>query len=164
MISAILATTPSGGIGNRGTLPWPNHSGDMAWFKRHTSGHVVVMGRNTWDDHSMPNPLPGRMNYVISSRPLSQPYASTQHIHGDINEQLESIDHRHPDKEIFVIGGKQIYEQAHSKIQRIYLTRMSGNYFADTRLNLDSFLREFRIYSVRPGNGCTYEIWNRVFF
>ena len=55
MICSILASTNLGGIGNRGTLPWPKHPQDMIWFKEHTENQIVVMGRNTWDDPKMPN-------------------------------------------------------------------------------------------------------------
>lgn len=162
MISSILASTPSGGIGNRGTLPWPHQKGDMAWFKKHTINNVVVMGRKTWEDPLMPKPLPDRINYVVTNRRLLESGAFT--IQGDVTQQLKVIEKSYPKKEIFVIGGQQIYEATKDIVQRVYLTRINGNYFADTRLQLESYLRCFRIRSVRPGTDCTYEVWDRVFF
>lgn len=162
MISSILASTPSGGIGNRGTLPWPKHSGDLAWFKNHTIDNIVVMGRKTWDDPLMPKPLPNRINYVITNRRLYETGAFI--LQGDLKERLQAIDKEFPKKEIFVIGGKQIYEATADIVQRVYLTRIQGNYFADTRLDLDRYLRLFQISSVRPGENCTYEVWDRKFF
>ena len=61
MIKAILACDDYGGVSKNGTLPWPNNSTDLQWFKSNTAGHVVVMGSTTWDDPHMPRPLPKRL-------------------------------------------------------------------------------------------------------
>ena len=59
MKTMILASTPSGIIGDNGKLPWPRLEGDLKRFKERTLGHVVIMGRNTFN--SLPNgPLPER--------------------------------------------------------------------------------------------------------
>ena len=163
MISAIVASTPLGGIGNHGTLPWPTHKEDMAWFRKHTLNNIVVMGRTTWDDPHMPNPLPDRTNVVATTRPLLDPL-SAKRISGDIAEEVLELQNNFVNKDVFVIGGKKLFEQCQNIVQRVYLTRMSGNWFADTRLNLDQWLATFQIKSVKPGTNCTYEIWDRVFF
>lgn len=163
MISAIVASTSFGGIGNRGTLPWPVHKEDMAWFRKHTLGNVVVMGRTTWDDPKCPNPFPDRINVVATNRFLTDPL-SAKRISGDIAEEVVSLQNTFPDKNIFVIGGKEIFEQCQHVVQRVYLTRMNGNWFADTKINLDQWLSMFQLKSVKPGTDCTYEIWDRIFF
>lgn len=163
MIAAILATTPTGGIGFRGTLPWPKNREDLSWFKSLTEHHIVVMGRNTWNDPKMPKPLPNRDNYVISSKNIE-----VEHRHraiwipGNLKENIKKIELSNPDKTVFVIGGRQVYESAHDLIDRIYLTRIKLNYQTDTRLNLDRFLQGFRLMTVKPGEQGTYEIWERV--
>lgn len=163
MISAIVASTSSGGIGNRGTLPWPMHKEDMAWFRKHTLGNVVVMGRNTWDDPKFPNPLPDRVNVVVTGRPLTDPL-SAKRISGDIVEEVISLQKTFSDKNIFIIGGKEIFNQCQNIVERVYLTRMLGNWFSDTRIELDKWLTTYQIKSVKPGNECTFEIWDKVFF
>tara|TARA_A100001015_G_C14539119_1_gene537205 strand:+ start:53 stop:565 length:513 start_codon:yes stop_codon:yes gene_type:complete len=60
---AIVAVSQNGVIGKNGDLPW-RLAEDLKWFKKITMGHVVLMGRKTWD--SLPFPLPGRKNWVIS--------------------------------------------------------------------------------------------------
>jgi len=162
MICSILAATPFGGIGNRGTLPWPKQPEDLRWFRQHTLGHVVVMGRKTWDDPLMPKPLADRVNCVASSKPLKSFYA--RRLNGDILEEVSALEKDFPNKNIFIIGGKSIYESTEKLVQRVYLTRIKGNYFADTRIDLDRYLACFRIKTVRPGQECTYEIWDRVLF
>jgi len=165
MICSILASTSLGGIGNRGTLPWPKHKEDLAWFKEHTTNQIVVMGRNTWEDPQMPKPLPNRINYVVSSHHVAKEYQHlVRWIPSDVTGNINQIQKENPKNDVFIIGGQQLYETTEPLIERVYLTRMKGGWFADTRIDLERYLRCFRIYSVRPGNNCTYEIWNRVIF
>ena len=120
------------------------------------------MGRNTWDDPMMPNPLPNRVNFVVTNRKLNVIQART--INGDISQEVTEIKERFPDKKVFVIGGKSIYEATQNIVERVYLTRIKGAWFSDTRIDLEQYLLDFRLYSVRPGHNCTYETWNRISF
>lgn len=165
MICSILAATNLGGIGNRGTLPWPKHKEDLAWFKEHTTNQIVVMGRNTWEDPMMPKPLPNRVNYVVSSHHVDKKYQhQVRWVPGDAVDNIKQIQKQNSNQDVFIIGGKQLYEATESIVERVYLTRMKGAWFTDTRIDLDRYLACFRISSVRPGTNCTYEIWNRVLF
>ena len=165
MICSILASTNLGGIGNRGTLPWPKHTQDMIWFKEHTENQIVVMGRNTWDDPKMPKPLPNRINYVVSRHHVDKEYQHlVRWIPSDAMDNIKQIQKQNPKQDVFIIGGKQLYDATESIVERVYLTRMKGAWFADTRIDLERYLTCFRISGVRPGNNCTYEIWNRVLF
>ena len=165
MICSILAATNLGGIGNRGTLPWPKHPQDMIWFKEHTENQIVVMGRNTWDDPKMPKPLPNRINYVVSNRHVDKEYQHlVRWIPSDAVDNIKRIQKQNPKQNVFIIGGQQLYDATESIVERVYLTRMKGAWFADTRIDLERYLTCFRIYGVRPGNNCTYETWNRVIF
>lgn len=162
MIISILASTSMGGIGNRGTLPWPHNKEDMRWFAKHTSEQIVVMGRNTWDDPKMPKPLPDRVNVVVSNNPI--PDYQVRRISGDISEQVLALQSQFPSKDVYVIGGRQIYEATADIVDRVILTRIKGNYWCDTRLQLDRYLAAFRIRSVTPSPVCTFEIWDREMF
>ena len=62
-MKAIAAVSQNGVIGKNGDLPW-RISGDLQWFKKITMGHVLLMGRKTWQ--SLPKALPGRENWVLS--------------------------------------------------------------------------------------------------
>jgi dihydrofolate reductase len=163
MISAILASTSYGAIGFRGTLPWPKHLEDLQQFKELTTNHIVVMGRKTWDDPMMPTPLPNRANCVFSNRPLENPL-DARLLTGDVCDNLKLLEQQFHNKEIFVIGGQSLYEEALPVIKRVYLTRIKGEYFADAKLNLERWLASFTIRSVRPGQNCTYEVWERTIF
>lgn len=162
MIKSILAATSMGGIGNRGTLPWPHNKEDLQWFKSHTEGHIVVMGRNTWDDPKMPKPLPNRVNVVVSNTPITN--YQVRRIYGDISAEVLALQQQFPDRDVYIIGGKQIYESTADIVDQVILTRVKGNYWADTRIQLERYLAPFRIKTVRPSTGCTYEIWDRDLF
>lgn len=165
MICSILAATNQGGIGNHGTLPWPKNTQDLAWFKEHTENQIVIMGRRTWEDPKMPKPLPNRINYVVSSTHVDQKYQHLVHwISGDAIANIKQIQKENSKKDVYVIGGRQLYEASEPLVERVYLTRMKGAWFADTRIELERYLACFRIYGVRPGANCTYETWNRVIF
>ena len=165
MIKAILAATPNGGIGNRGTLPWPKHSEDLKWFAKHTTNNIVVMGRNTWDDPKMPKPLPNRLNYVVSSRHVDRQYQhQVRWIPSNPVESILQIQKDNPSKDVYIIGGKQLYEACQDIVEEVLLTRIKGNYWTDTRVSLDRWLATYRIRSVMPGQNCTYETWRKEFF
>ncbi|MEY3900130.1 MAG: hypothetical protein RI962_1285, partial [Pseudomonadota bacterium] len=65
-LSLIVATDRSNGIGINNALPWRLPE-DLAFFKRITSGHTIIMGRKTFD--SIGRPLPNRRNIVITRNP-----------------------------------------------------------------------------------------------
>jgi dihydrofolate reductase len=165
MICSILASTSLGGIGNRGTLPWPKHKEDLSWFKEHTTNQIVVMGRNTWEDPMMPKPLPNRINYVVSSHHVAKEYQhQVRRIPGTPVDAIKEIQKANSKQDVYIIGGQKLYEATDNIVERVYLTRMKGNYWCDTRINLERYLSCFRIMTVRPGTNCTYEIWDRVLF
>ncbi len=64
LVSLMVAAARNGVIGREGRLPWRIPE-DMRWFRKHTMGKTVVMGRKTWE--SLPKaPLPGRTNIVVT--------------------------------------------------------------------------------------------------
>jgi dihydrofolate reductase len=165
MIISILASTNTGGIGNRGTLPWPHNKEDMRWFAKHTTNQIVVMGRNTWEDPKMPKPLPNRINYIVSSRHVDRQYQHlVRWIPGDPAANVLQIQKDNPGKDVYVIGGRQLYEATEPVVERVLLTRIKGAWFTDTRVQLDRMLACFQIKSVTPGDNCTYETWDRTFY
>jgi dihydrofolate reductase len=164
MINAIFATDLNGGLGFEGTLPWPHNSEDMAQFQRMTSGHIVVMGRRTWDDPKMPKPLFGRKNYVVSNSPLGGNYYQTQVIGGgDYVDQIVKLHDANPGQDVFVIGGKQILEDCKGILDKVYLTYLRGNYRIDTRIHLKNFLSGFTERYASSGKSCTFVRYEAIF-
>jgi len=162
MIKAIFAVDCWGGMGFKGTLPWPHNSADLKNFKSLTMGHVVVMGGKTYDDKSMPKPLKGRITYVATKRNFV-PYAST--IKGDIADEVLNLEKLHPDKTIWVIGGQQILEQCNHILDQIHLTHYKNSYRIDTKINLKSFLSGWIPIkaTVDPEDNFTVVIYENLF-
>ena len=163
MINCIFASDGQGNLGFNGTLPWPHNSEDMMRFRTLTEGHIVVMGRKTWDDPKMPKPLPGRTNFVFTTRPLFVSGAVA--IKGDVVTELQRIESAYPDKQIFVIGGKEIIEASSVICDYLYLTHMKGNFRSDTRLHLDRYLNGFRAMTAEPSEdrSCTFMVYKNRF-
>ena len=99
-------------IGLEGRIPW-HLPADLKFFKRTTLGHVIVMGRKTFD--SLGKPLPGRENVVLSRQPLDVP--GVRHA-ASPDEIVEPADGR----KLFVIGGAEIYRLALPWVTKCYET------------------------------------------
>jgi dihydrofolate reductase len=115
-ISIIAAVAQNNVIGKDNKLLWRLKK-DMQWFKKHTSGHCVLMGRKTFD--SLGKPLPNRKNIVITSKPSEN---SEDLIFFKNIEEGISYAKEHGETELFVIGGGEIYKQLLPKSETIYLT------------------------------------------
>ena len=111
-ISLITCYTPDYLIGANNKLPW-HLPADLARFKKITSGHIIVMGRKTYE--SLCRPLPNRTNVVFSRNRLQ---AQGCYVISSIDE-LKTIA---GDRECFVIGGAQIYRLFIPYASRIYHT------------------------------------------
>lgn len=125
-ISLIAAVAADNVMGNQGTLPWPPIKEDFAWFKSHTKGKPVIMGRKTWD--SLPaafKPLPGRRNIVISRSIKTLKGAEV------FSSVADAVAACH-EPEVMVIGGAEIYAQALPLAHRLYLTFIDADYVGDT--------------------------------
>ncbi len=111
-------------IGAYNSLPW-HLSEDLNHFKFLTTGHTIIMGRKTYE--SIGRPLPNRRNIVIS-RNIKNSYDGTEVVHSI--EDAFSISKN--DSEIFIIGGANIYEQALSFVDYLYITEIKKSYSGDT--------------------------------
>lgn len=114
-INIIVAVAQDGAIGKKGSLIW-HLPEDLKRFKRLTSGHTVIMGRNTWE--SLPKkPLPGRTNIVISRNPDF--VAEGAKLASSPEQALQMAA---DEDEVFIIGGEKIYKTFLPIAHRIYLT------------------------------------------
>lgn len=98
------------GAGNR--IPW-HLPEDFKWFKATTTGHVIVMGRKTFE--SIGKPLPDRTTIVLSRAGFAHPGVTTIRSLGEIVPLVA-------DCQVFICGGAQIYEQAIPLCSDLFLT------------------------------------------
>lgn len=160
MIRAILACDDEGGVSKNGTLPWPNNSLDLQWFKNNTAGHIVIMGSTTWDDPHMPRPLPKRTNILVTTRKEDYPGAD-DYINGNLVEEIKDIADATPGVITWIIGGPNIIEQTLDIIDEFYLSRISGNYDCDTHLPIAKIEELFKLSWFEENPEVTFEIWKK---
>ena len=128
MITILVAMSENGVIGNKGKLPW-HIPEDLKLFKKRTLGHLVIMGRKTYE--SLPKkPLPGRLNVVVSRETayVGTVWANSVRNAIEIGPLLTCRD---IDDEAFVIGGAEIYKQALPFADRILVSKIPGEYEGD---------------------------------
>ena len=99
-------------IGRGSEIPW-HLPEDFKWFKRMTTGHVVVMGRKTFE--SIGKPLPNRETIVVSRSGFAYPGVRTVASVDEIEVAKEA-------REVFICGGGQIYAEGLPRCSDLYLT------------------------------------------
>jgi dihydrofolate reductase len=123
-LSLIAAVASNGVIGRANQLPWRLPE-DLAYLKRVTLGHCVIMGRKTFE--SIGRPLPQRRNLVVTANPQWQ--ATGVEATGSLVEALA----RCPDEEeVFVLGGERLFRESLALAQRLYITHLDRDYPGDT--------------------------------
>jgi dihydrofolate reductase len=125
-ISLIAAMDVNNAIGYHNQLMW-HLPDDFKWFKKHTLGKPVIMGRNTMD--SLGKPLSGRLNIALSS--------TTDNIIDGFKHAFSMIEAMQmlPEgtDEVMVIGGGNIFKQVLPAADRLYITRIRHGFeLADT--------------------------------
>ncbi|HRI79757.1 MAG TPA: dihydrofolate reductase [Cyclobacteriaceae bacterium] len=134
IISLIAALTQNRVIGRNNTLPW-SLPDDMKYFMQTTKQHHVIMGRKNFD--SIPEkfrPLPNRTNIIVTRQPHFN--ALDCLVVHSIDDGL-SLAKKAGEKEVFIIGGAEIYKTTMPLVQRMYLTEIR------TALPGDTFFPEF---------------------
>ncbi len=159
-ITLIVAAAENNAIGKNNQMLW-HLPDDFKYFKQHTLDHSVVMGRKTYE--SIGKPLPQRRNIVLTK---------------DLNWFKEDIDvansldevltYCRDEREIFIIGGAKIYQQALPLAQKVLLTRVH------TTLNGDAYFPELppaewkkvsedrHVQDERHAYDFTFEVWERT--
>ncbi len=120
----IVAMTEKRLIGRGGTLPW-HLPDDLAFFKKTTSGHAIVMGRKTFD--SIGRPLPKRQNIVLTrDRTWSHEGVTVIHEPQELSAALEMPG------TVYIIGGAEIYQAFLPQTDALLVTHVKEDYLGDT--------------------------------
>jgi dihydrofolate reductase len=122
---AIAAMSLNRVIGAGNKIPW-HLPEDFKWFRKMTTGQVIVMGRKTYD--SIGRPLPNRTTIVLSRSPAN---IAGVRVVADLKD-LSSLERELAGREIFICGGAQIYEQALPLCSDLYLTLVKRTVEGDT--------------------------------
>jgi len=156
MIIGIVAISRNFAIGRGGKLPW-HYPADLRFFKRTTTGNVVVMGANTWA--SIGKPLPDRLNVVLSrSDELIVP---TEVIKGSRTEDVIDLA-KVATKDVFIIGGAHTYAAFADAIDKWIVTEIPETApDADTFMPV-GFLDDFEVHeTINLGDGLLVKVLHR---
>lgn len=124
-ISLIAAVAKNRIIGKDNQMPW-HLPADFAWFRQHTLGKSILMGRKTYE--SIGRPLPHRRNIVLT-RDTNWRAEGVEVVH-DLETVWSELSKR---EEVMVIGGGSIYAACLPFAERIYLTMIDAEIEGDTQ-------------------------------
>lgn len=125
-LSAIVAMAENRVIGKNNQLPW-HLPADLKHFKAITTGNPILMGRKTYE--SIGKPLPNRTNIIITR---DTNFTAPGCFVVNSIEKAITLASEQGSKEIFIIGGAEVYRQLLPHIERIYLTLVHSNIDGDT--------------------------------
>jgi dihydrofolate reductase len=121
--SIVVAISENNAIGKNNQLLWYLPA-DLKHFKNITTGHTVIMGRKTYD--SMGKPLPNRRNIIITRQDITIEGCEV------VKSIADALALGAGEKEIFILGGAEIYKQSINLTDRIYLTIVHQKFDADS--------------------------------
>ncbi|MFT4024858.1 MAG: dihydrofolate reductase [Flavihumibacter sp.] len=161
-LNMVVAAGENNAIGKDNRLLWrlPN---DMKFFKNVTWGLPVIMGRKTFE--SLGKALKGRTNIVLTRQPGFE--AAGIQV-ADTVENALSLAGTSFAKEVFIIGGAEIYKQTLPVTDRIYITRVHGSFEADSFFPaIDPALWKLHARLDFPADNkhaysYSFEVWNRT--
>ncbi|HTM91089.1 MAG TPA: dihydrofolate reductase [Flavisolibacter sp.] len=161
ILSLLVAADENNVIGKDNQLPWhlPN---DLKYFKNQTWAMPILMGRKTFE--SIGKPLQGRKSIVIT-RSNEWKHDGVEVVHS-VEEAIEKAK-EFDVKEIFVIGGAEIFQTAFGKANRIYLTRIHHKFDGDAYFpevsDKDWSLVQSRFCAADEKNKYdhTFQVWER---
>lgn len=143
MISLIVAVDKNFLIGNGNKLPW-HYSADLKYFKKLTINNAVLMGYNTYLSikNRLGRALPNRINYCLTYLDYLDDDVI---VVKDLEELLCSYKNS---GELFIIGGKMIYEMLLDKADRLYITKINKEFVGDVyfpHVNFDNYIQKSSI-------------------
>lgn len=153
MISIIFATDPNHLIGIDNDLPW-HYPEDLKYFKRITTNNTVLMGEQTFYSITsrLGHPLPNRKHIVASLEEFK--YEGVKHI----SDLIGFLKEEH-EEEIFVIGGKTIYELAFPYADKLYITHIKKEHVGNVYLKFS--LDDFKLISEEETENVIFAVYER---
>jgi dihydrofolate reductase len=118
IISSIVAVAKNNVIGKDNDMPW-HLPADLAYFKKTTQGHHIILGRKNFE--AIGRPLPKRTNVIVTRNKAFA--CSNCEVVYSVEEAMD-VAKTNKESEAFIIGGGTIYEQSKAYWQRLYLTEI----------------------------------------
>lgn len=160
-LASVAAVAENGVIGRDGELPWDSIPADKRQYRARVADSPVILGRPTFE--SMRDDLPGSAQIVLS-RTEHDYDVETAHHAGSVEpaiEVAESLAASLGSETVYVLGGGGIYELFQPHLDRMFLSRVPGEYDGDVyypEFDADEWLLELET----EYDGFTLEEWRRV--
>lgn len=156
MISIIVAIDNKNGFAKNKEIPW-YYKEDFQYFRKLTTGHICLMGKNTYQeinaiigDKGIDSVLPNRDCYVLSSTLDNITNAMVVHSFGDF---ITTTSELATDQQIFIIGGKTVYDAGLKLADRVYVTHINKDFDCDTFFDVKYLYDHFPFSAiVKPAN------------
>lgn len=167
-IKIIVALNEKYYIGKDNKLMW-HIPDDLKLFKNKTKGKIVVMGRNTYE--SIGKPLPDRMNIVISRDEdfIGNLNAedifinNTLRFYFDIDQLIERLEELPKDTEVFIIGGKSLYQQFLDRglVDEMYISHIYDSQKGDVRFPFINW-KEWKIMQKKKYDRFVFKKYKKI--
>jgi dihydrofolate reductase len=116
-IKLIVAVSEDNCIGFENDLVFKSKK-DLRRFKELTTNHIVVMGSKTYESIGS-KPLPNRINIVLSNKLVD----NNIYVYNDVNKILDDMLKYYPEKDIWIIGGENVYYQFKDIVDELHVTK-----------------------------------------
>lgn len=139
IVSAMVAVGKNDVIGKDNKLMWRLPQ-ELKYFKTTTMGHHLIMGRKTFESHP---PLPGRTSIILTRDGTYEAPEGCLIAH-TLTSAIE-IARSAGEREVFIVGGEEVYTLALPHIQKLYLTEVDFEGEGDAyfpKINLDEWKLE----------------------
>ncbi|MGH3472653.1 MAG: dihydrofolate reductase [Nocardioidaceae bacterium] len=157
-VTIMAAVARNGVIGRDNALPW-RLRGDLKRLKETTMGHVLVMGRRTYE--SIGRPLPGRTTIVVTRQRDWQPAEGLPaglHVAPDVPTALSRAEGL--DDQTFVFGGAEVYAETLPVADRLMITWVDAEPEGDAYFPAVEW-DEWSVVSTESLEGCERLIYER---
>ena len=156
MVNLIVAIGKNNLIGKGNELPW-HYKEDMLYFKRTTMSKKVIMGELTFKSiiSYINKPLPGRTSIIATLTDYTYPGIE---VTNDIINYLKQFP---KEEEIFIIGGKIIYDLTLDLADRLYITHINKDYSGDVYFKEIDYSK-YKPISEKVSGDLTFSIYERI--
>ena len=165
-ISLIAAMAENRVIGINNSLPWKLPA-DMQWFRKHTLGKPIVMGRKTFESFGG-RTLPDRTNIIITHDLNYSVDADVVIVHSIDAALQAAADSASNVEEAMIIGGASFYAQMLERADRFYITQVHGQFEGDAwfpeyeQLDWTEISREEHIADEKNAYDCSFIILEKT--
>lgn len=143
-------------IGRKGKIPWDIPE-DREFFKKSTMGHVIVLGRRSYEE--IGHALPGRKMIIVSRTLCQEQLPAEITVLPSLAKAIAYAGKCFPGKKIFLCGGAGIYREGMEIATDIYLTKVKQEVEGDTYFPFIS--DAFTLKEERQGKQCSFLFYQR---